>query len=162
MTIEQSISDKRASIAAKQNDIAQLSNSIGILTRDLAGIVCRGNRQEKANCEGRKNGISSTISARRNQIAQLNNDISSLNKEIEALNKQRESEAKAIEILAEQGDTPASVIARTEAQASAALEVSNAQARSIESAQSNRNMIIWIIGFVLLIIIIAIARKKLA
>jgi chromosome segregation ATPase len=162
MTISDQITQKEAQVLSETAKLAPLNTTIGVLQRDLAGIVCRGSKQDKARCEGRKAEIRTMIASREAQRKIIQDQIKSLQDQVSALNKQRDSEGKAIETLAQQGLTPAAVLANTTAQAEAATQIAAAQARSIETGSANKQVIIWAIVVIVAIIILIFIRKKLA
>lgn len=161
-SIQTQISSREAQIAKINTDLGQLRGSIPILQKDLASIICRGTGQNKVNCEGRRQGIIAMIQTRQEKIAELAKRLDVLNKEITDLSKVREAEGAAIVNLSNQGLTPEALLVNTQAQANAALEVANAQARSIETSTANKSAIIWVIVFIVAIIILVVVRKKLA
>jgi uncharacterized small protein (DUF1192 family) len=161
MNIDAQIVDREARRAKIQTDLLQIRNSIPKLERDLAGIICSGNTQQKANCEGRKKEIRELIQQRLQQIKLLENNIALLNKEIADLSAQREAEGKAMITLAQQGLTPAAVLANTTAQAEAATQIANAQAKAMATSASTKAMIYWFIAIIIAIVVLIIIRKKL-
>lgn len=160
--IETQIANREAQIQKINNDLGQLRGSIPTLQSSLAGIICRGNKQQKADCNGRKSSIQAMIIQRQSKIRELVQRIDVLNKEIGDLSSQRESEGIAIVNLSNQGLTPAAVLANTTAQADAAREVATAQARSIEAGAANKQVIVWVVAIVIAIVVLLFIRKKLA
>lgn len=160
--IETQIAGKEAQLLTINAQLPPIRNAINVLRGDLAAIVCRGNKQEKATCQGRKNRIESMIKEREDKLKELNDRIKVINTEILDLSRQRDSEGKAIVNLSNQGLTPAAVLANTTAQAEAAREVATAQAKSIETDSATKQVVIWGIVVVVAIIILVIIRKKLA
>ena len=159
--INSQITDREAKRAKALTDLNNLRITIPALEASLARVKCRGIGQKKRDCEANQVNTASLLKQRNSQIKALEEQVVVLNREITDLSSQRQSEGAAIVSLAQQGTTPAAVLANTTAQAEAATTIAEAQAKSIETVASNKAMIYWIVGIILAIVILLFIRKKL-